>query len=99
MFPFVAIAGFLLLAVATAVLAERRAGLPPAARPAKRAMFACAAVGALSLGWIGYTLVTTGPLWWLVAAAVLALAAVIGILLAARAMLRAHGIASDHSGL
>ncbi len=84
----VAAIAFVLLVVATAVMAERRAGLPPAARPAKRIMFTCAFFGALGMGGLGYTLLTGGPTWQIAAAAMLALGGFIGILLSARTMLR-----------
>lgn len=86
---YVALIAFVLLVVATAVMAERRAGLPPVARPAKRAMFASALMGALGLGGVGYTLMLEGPVWQLAAAASLALGGFIGIILSARAMIRA----------
>jgi hypothetical protein len=80
---------FLLVVGVTFALAEKKAPLPPAARPARRLMFAAALVGALGFGWLAYTLVNGGPTWWLFAAPLCILAAITGILLGARAMRRA----------
>lgn len=84
----VAAIAFVLLVVATAIMAERRAGLPPAALPAKRKMFTAAILGALGMGGLGYSLLTGGPAWQIAASAVLAVGGFLGILLSARAMLR-----------
>ena len=86
---FLPILLFLLVVGATFALAEKKAPLPPAARPARRVMFLSALVGALGFGWLAYTLVNGGPTWWLLVAPVCILAAITGILLGARAMRRA----------
>jgi hypothetical protein len=80
---------FLLVVGVTFALAEKKAPLPPAARPARRIMFLSALVGALGFGWLAYTLVNGGPAWWLYTAPLCILAAITGILLGARAMRRA----------
>ena len=80
---------FLLIVGVTFALAEKKAPLPPAARPARRIMFSSALVGALGFGWLAYTLVNGGPAWWLYTAPLCILAAITGILLGARAMRRA----------
>ena len=80
---------FLLVVGVTFALAEKKAPLPPAARPARRIMFASALAGALGFGWLAYTLVNGGPSWWLFTAPVCILGAITGILLGARAMRRA----------
>lgn len=90
---------FLVIVAVTFALAEKKAPLPPVARPARRVMFASALVGALGFGWLAYTLVSGGPSWWLFAAPLCILGAITGILLGARAMRRAllkSGSANQH---
>jgi cytochrome bd-type quinol oxidase subunit 2 len=86
---------FLLVVGVTFALAEKKAPLPPAARPARRIMFLSALVGALGFGWLAYTLVNGGPAWWLFTAPLCILAAITGILLGARAMRRALFLESN----
>lgn len=80
---------FLLVVGITFALAEKKAPLPPAARPARRIMFASALVGALGFGWLAYRLAVGGPTWWLFAAPACIASAITGILLGARSMRRA----------
>lgn len=80
---------FLAIVAVTFALAEKKAPLPPSARPARRIMFAAAAAGALGIGWLAYTLVNSGPTWHLATAGACALGGFLGILLGARALRRA----------
>ncbi|MFM7180249.1 MAG: hypothetical protein ACKO2G_02105 [Verrucomicrobiales bacterium] len=77
---------FLLVVGVTFALAEKKAPLPPAARPARRVMFLSALVGALGFGWLAYSLVIGGPKWWVFTAPLCIVGAITGILLSARAM-------------
>lgn len=86
---FLPILLFLLIVGVTFALAEKKAPLPPAARPARRIMFVSALAGALGFGWLAHTLVNGGPTWWLAAAPFCVAAAITGILLGTRAMGRA----------
>lgn len=80
---------FLAIVAVTFALAEKKAPLPPVARPARRAMFASATVGALGIGGCAYTLVHQGPVWQIIGTCACALAGFTGILLAARSLRRA----------